>query len=73
MLWVLIRIASPSDSNEYPQHMFLWRTIENYLLIITKYPPYLFYCIETDQTALSAILSASFVCITVWQNHTDQI
>ena len=25
----------------YPQHMFLWRTIENYPLIIAKYPPYL--------------------------------
>ena len=24
------------DFNEYPQHMFLWRTIENYPLIITK-------------------------------------
>ena len=48
MLWALIRIArniccgysleSPrrGDSNEYPQHMFLWRTIENYpLMIIT--------------------------------------
>ena len=29
------------DSNEHPQHMFLWRTEENYLLIITKYPPIL--------------------------------
>ena len=26
------------DSNEYPQHV-LWRTEENYLLIIIKYPP----------------------------------
>ena len=26
------------DSNEYLQHMFLWRTDENYLLIIIKYP-----------------------------------
>ena len=24
-------------SNEYPQHMFLWRTGENYPIIITKY------------------------------------
>ena len=32
------------DSNEYPQHMFLWRTIENYPLIVTKYHPYLFHC-----------------------------
>ena len=36
MLWVL--------NNEYPQHRFLWREKENYTLIITKYPPYLFHC-----------------------------
>ena len=28
------------DSNEYPQHIFLWRTDENYPSIIIKYPPY---------------------------------
>ena len=33
------------DSNEYPQHTFLWRNKQNYPLIITKYPPYLFHCI----------------------------
>ena len=38
MFWAFIRIA------EYPQHMFLWRTEENDLLIIIKYPPYLFNC-----------------------------
>ena len=32
MLWVLIRHYR-GDSNEYPQHMFLWRTTENYPLI----------------------------------------
>ena len=42
MLWVLIRIAQRGDSNEYPQHMFLWRNKQTYPLIITKYPPYLF-------------------------------
>ena len=31
------------DSNEYPQHMFLWRNKQNYPLIITKYP-HLFHC-----------------------------
>ena len=31
------------DSNEYPQHVFLWRTVENYPLIILKYPPYLLH------------------------------
>ena len=57
MLWVLITIASniccgyslelprQGDSNEYPQHMFLWRNKQNCPLIITKYPPYLFLCL----------------------------
>ena len=45
MLWVLIRIVR-GDSNEYPQHMFLWRNKKKYPLIITKYPPYLFYCLR---------------------------
>ena len=31
------------DSNEYPQHTFLWRIGENYPSVIIKYPPYLFY------------------------------
>ena len=35
------------DSKEYTQHMFLWRTDENYSLIIIKYPPYLFFCNQT--------------------------
>ena len=38
MLWVLIRTL---DSNEYPQHMFLWRTDEDYTSIIIRYPLYL--------------------------------
>ena len=33
ILWVLIRGAS----NEYPQHMFLWRNKKKYSRIITKY------------------------------------
>ena len=48
MLRVLVRIALESprrgDSNEYPQHMFLWRIEENYPSIIIKYPPYLAFC-----------------------------
>ena len=43
MLWVLIRIASWGDSNEYPQHMFLWRNKQNYPFIIMKYPPLTFH------------------------------
>ena len=37
------------DSNEYPQHMFLWRTIKSCSLIIIRYPPYLFYCRQTQR------------------------
>ena len=33
--------AVQCDSNEYAQHMILWRTDENYPSIIIKYPPYL--------------------------------
>ena len=38
LLWV---------SNEYPKCSitFLWRNEQNYSLIITKYPPYLFACV----------------------------
>ena len=39
-----LELPRRSNSVEYSQHMFLWRTIENYLLIITKYLPFLFYC-----------------------------
>ena len=30
--------------------MLLWRTIENYLLIITRYPPYLFYWTQLEHS-----------------------
>ena len=30
-------------------HMFLWRTDDNYPLIIIKYPPYLVFCQERRQ------------------------
>ena len=33
------------DSNEYPQHTFLWRNKQNYPLMIMKYLHYLFYCL----------------------------
>ena len=34
------------DSTKYPQHKVLWRTVENYLLIIIDYQRYLFLCSE---------------------------
>ena len=35
---------SRGDSNEYPQHVFLWRTDDTYPSVIIKYPPDLFFC-----------------------------
>ena len=66
MLWVLIRIASRGDSNEYPQHMFLWRTDENYPSIIIKYPPYLSFsywaAVELDASSPASVtLRRSYV------------
>ena len=37
---VHVYVVGHGDSYEYPQHMFLWRTTENCLLIVTKDPPY---------------------------------
>ena len=41
--------SNRGDSNEYPQHIFLWRNKQNYPLIITKYLPYLFFCPHAAQ------------------------
>ena len=38
MLWYSLDFPRRGDSNEYPQHIFLWRNKQNYPLIITKYP-----------------------------------
>ena len=42
---LLYSLESPrqGDSNEYQQHMFLWRTDKNYPSIISKNLPYLFF------------------------------
>ena len=39
-----LELPQQGDSNEYPHHMFLLRNKQNYPLMITKYPPYLFHC-----------------------------
>ena len=46
-------LESPDQgsSNEQPQHMFLWRSKENYPSNIIKYPPCLFYCISCHAEA----------------------
>ena len=64
------------DSNEYPQHMFLWWTDKNYPSIIFKYPPYLFFWMipSVGQTGLgkqcrsrrSSLISVYTVCRLVW-------
>ena len=83
MFWVLIRIASAryllespqqGDSNEYPQHMFLWRNKQIYPLTITKYPPYLSHCI-TLANNLFPSLSRMAIAFTVYSEgswkHTN--
>ena len=37
-----------SNSNEYPQHVFLWRTVGNYPVLIIKYSLFLFHCRRKD-------------------------
>ena len=50
LIWCKCSSESPrlGDSNEYPQRMFLRRNNENYLLIIIKYPPYLFFWLHDE-------------------------
>ena len=69
MLWV----ESPrrGDSYEYPQHTFLWRTDKKYSLIITKYPPYLFYYL-TFQVFLLFFLVPEEIC-DLWLWHSLEI
>ena len=47
MFWMCIRIASVGDSNIHPQHMILWRNIENYQFFHfdsdPRFPPFLLY------------------------------
>ena len=52
--YVVYSLESPrrADSNEYPQHMFLWRNKENYPLIITKYPSHLFCWMHNNDLVL---------------------
>ena len=37
MLWYSLEVPRRGASNEYPQHMFLWKNKKNYPRIITKY------------------------------------
>ena len=64
MFWVLLR----GDFCEYPQHTFLWRNKQNYLLIITKYPPYLFHC----SLFVKILLKAFFSIFEAVNNHKRQ-
>ena len=57
-------------SNEYPQHMFLWRTGENYPTILTKYS-FFFYnfifqtisCLHsTVSTFIKYVFSVKYTC-----------
>ena len=76
MLWELMGTRR-SDSNEYPQHMFLWRNVENYPSIITKYPPYLFHWILFRTfTQLAHVLTTWLICGSLThfiRNTTDSV
>ena len=44
MLWYSLELPRRGDSNEYSQLMFFYgELLKNYLLIINKYPLYLFF------------------------------
>ena len=64
-----------SESNEYPQHMFLWRTKTNHPLIITKYPPY--YILGTFNVEPNLWLGciAVFACLKIYSAklHVTQL
>ena len=55
------------DSNEYQQHMFLWRIIEKYPSIIIKYTPYLFYWILSSKL----VRSLKKVDWATWRTETE--
>ena len=57
-------------SNEYPQHMFLWRTGENYPRIITKYSSLTIPLGKKDHSVVCclAIVVVTFQCATVHQS-----
>ena len=50
MMWVLINIGSPSNSNEYPHHMFIQRNIN-----CMFYPYHIFY-----REILTTVQSSNF-------------
>ena len=57
-----------SNSNEHPQYMFLQKPVENYSLIIIKYPPYLFqwfkwHACHYYQWQNSIVLLCPFRCL----------
>ena len=68
------------NSNYYPQHMYLWRNVENHPYII-KYSPYLFLCvcvsdpdailqcpnITEDVTRPTTLVTACVVCFRSWR------
>ena len=70
MLWVLIRIASPSQSNEHPQHMFF--RITKIIRKVSSNPPYLFHCYEHILTSILtcflSILSSSCLYFTGYRS-----
>ena len=61
MLWVLIRIASTGTHNKG----FYGEQQKKYLLIILKYPTYLFHCVHRDLQFCPADLQPIYSCVIV--------
>ena len=53
------------NSNEHPQHMFLWRTNENYPSFITKYPP--ICCTDVLRSQNSSLLQEDLSALLRWE------
>ena len=70
VLLVLIRRAS----NEYQQHMFLWRTGENYPIIITKYSSLTIKCcLSFIQQFLKTSTGSKMDLLMFWENYGKEL
>ena len=58
--------------NEYPQHMFLWRTVENYPIIITKYSSLTIPLINTHHVREQRLRKAKTIPIVLTLSRSKQ-
>ena len=57
MLWYSLEAPRRGASNEYPQHMFLWRNKKNIMWIPPLVCRYVAYLYETTGRVLSPVLA----------------